>query len=184
MMWRVRYPLDLNITQDSHLMIYIELYLRSFTMALPPHMWVPSVTLHFLSQLNSCQHWKSYGTHGQIRIFNIYIKVINDHSPPPKRLIFLQEISPTKSRKIFFAVLILWSVTSICLGLDYIVDLMEVLSKSSAHLLFSDFTWASWHLGHRLISIGIPIINLRRSSDHLRFIIGIPIPVRRRLLIE
>ena len=30
----------------------------------------------------------------------------------------------------------------------------------------------------RLISIGIPIINLRRSSDHLRFSIGIPIPVR------
>ena len=37
---------------------------------------------------------------------------------------------------------------------------------------------------HRLISIGIPIINLRRSSDRLRFIMGIPIPVRRRLLSE
>ena len=36
----------------------------------------------------------------------------------------------------------------------------------------------------RLISIGIPIINLRRSSDRLRLIIGIPIPVRRRLLSE
>ena len=36
----------------------------------------------------------------------------------------------------------------------------------------------------RLISIGIPIINLRRSSDRLRFIMGIPIPVRRRLLCE
>ena len=36
----------------------------------------------------------------------------------------------------------------------------------------------------RLISIGIPIINLRRSSDRLRFIVGIPIPVRRRLLSE
>ena len=35
-----------------------------------------------------------------------------------------------------------------------------------------------------LISIGIPIINLRRSSDRLRFIMGIPIPVRRRLLSE
>ena len=33
----------------------------------------------------------------------------------------------------------------------------------------------------RLISIGIPIINLRRSSDRLRFIM-IPIPIRRRLL--
>ena len=36
----------------------------------------------------------------------------------------------------------------------------------------------------RLISIGIPIINLRRSSDRLRFIMGIPIRVRRRLLSE
>ena len=36
----------------------------------------------------------------------------------------------------------------------------------------------------RLINIGIPIINLRRSSDRLRFIMGIPIPVRRRLLSE
>ena len=36
----------------------------------------------------------------------------------------------------------------------------------------------------RLISIGISIINLRRSSDRLRFIMGIPIPVRRRLLSE
>ena len=36
----------------------------------------------------------------------------------------------------------------------------------------------------RLISIGIPIINLRRSSDRFRFIMGIPIPVRRRLLSE
>ena len=35
-----------------------------------------------------------------------------------------------------------------------------------------------------LISIGIPIINLRRSSDRLRFIMGIPIPVRWRLLSE
>ena len=36
----------------------------------------------------------------------------------------------------------------------------------------------------RLISIGIPIVNLRRSSDRLRFIMGIPIPVRRRLLVN
>ena len=41
-----------------------------------------------------------------------------------------------------------------------------------------------WGLGlyslrrRHLISIGIPIINLRRSSDRLRFIIGIPILVR------
>ena len=36
----------------------------------------------------------------------------------------------------------------------------------------------------RLIGIGIPIINPRRSSDRLRFIMGIPIPVRRRLFSE
>ena len=36
----------------------------------------------------------------------------------------------------------------------------------------------------RLISIGIPITNLIRSSDRVRFIIGIPIPIRRRLLGE
>ena len=36
----------------------------------------------------------------------------------------------------------------------------------------------------RLINIGVPVINLRRSSDRLRFIMGIPIPVRRRLLPE
>ena len=34
----------------------------------------------------------------------------------------------------------------------------------------------------RLISIGIPTINMRRSSDRLRFIMGITIPVRRRLV--
>ena len=32
---------------------------------------------------------------------------------------------------------------------------------------------------HRLIGVHGPIINLRRSSDHLRFIMGIPIPMRR-----
>ena len=41
-----------------------------------------------------------------------------------------------------------------------------------------------YSLRRRLISIGIPIINLRRSLDLLRFIMGIPIPVRRRLLSE
>ena len=36
----------------------------------------------------------------------------------------------------------------------------------------------------RLTCIGIPIINLRRSDDPLRFIMGIPILIRRRLLSE
>ena len=35
-----------------------------------------------------------------------------------------------------------------------------------------------------LISIGIPITNLRRSWDRLRFVMGIPIPVRQHLLSE
>ena len=36
----------------------------------------------------------------------------------------------------------------------------------------------------RLTGIGIPMINLRRSDDRLRFIIGIPILIRRCLLSE
>ena len=37
---------------------------------------------------------------------------------------------------------------------------------------------------HRIIVIWIPIINLRRSSDHLQFTMGIPIQVRRCLFSE
>ena len=37
---------------------------------------------------------------------------------------------------------------------------------------------------HRLISIGIPIINLRRSSQRLRFPVGISLPVERHLMSE
>ena len=55
--------------------------------------------------------------------------------------------------------------------------------------------WDGWMYGiitlglyslrrRRLTGIGIPIINLRRSDDRLRFIIGIPILIRRRLLSE
>ena len=40
-----------------------------------------------------------------------------------------------------------------------------------------DQPWLRWH---RLIGIRIPIINMRRSSDRLMFIMGIPIPARRR----
>ena len=36
----------------------------------------------------------------------------------------------------------------------------------------------------RLTGIGILMINLRRSDDRLRFIMGIPILIRRRLLRE
>ena len=36
----------------------------------------------------------------------------------------------------------------------------------------------------RLTGIGIPMINLRRSDDHLRFIMGIPILIRRHFLSE
>ena len=34
------------------------------------------------------------------------------------------------------------------------------------------------------MSLGIPIINLRWSDDHIRFMMGIPIPIRRCLLHE
>ena len=58
-----------------------------------------------------------------------------------------------------------------------IVDALAILGAcASAGPLFTK--------RHRIIGIGIPIINLRRSSDRLRFIMGIPIPVRRRLLSE
>ena len=43
-----------------------------------------------------------------------------------------------------------------------------------------DQSWLRWH---RLIGIRIPIINMRRSSDRLRFIMGIPIPARRRFFL-
>ena len=60
------------------------------------------------------------------------------------------------------------------------------LGLPSAHISL----YKAWHLtasqfhglfllrGHRFIGIRIPIINLRRSSDRLRFKMGIPIPVR------
>ena len=38
--------------------------------------------------------------------------------------------------------------------------------------------------GHLFIGIGIPIINLRRSSDHLSLQIGIPISEKGRLLVN
>ena len=50
----------------------------------------------------------------------------------------------------------------------------KILSHAGMHLIIYPYN----------ISIGIPIINLRRSSDRLRFIMGIPIPVRRCLLSE
>ena len=54
-------------------------------------------------------------------------------------------------------------------------------------LIMNSFSWqtacmctrTSSKERHRLIGIGIPIINLRRSDDRLRFIMGIPIPIRR-----
>ena len=60
------------------------------------------------------------------------------------------------------------------------------------HTLHTGEYWGHWfvNLGlyslrrRCLISIGIPIINLRRSSDRLRFITGIPISVRRRPISE
>ena len=79
----------------------------------------------------------------------------------------------------------------IALPLYYLLELSLRQYALKWHQCGADKTVLTyWHLGlyslriRRLISIGIPIINLRRSSDRLRFITGIPIPVRRRLLSE
>ena len=84
------------------------------------------------------------------------------------------------------------SAAFMAFGRSYKVAVKGLIIQSS--LLYSCFSIRRTHknalLGlyslrrRRLISIGIPIINLRRSSDRLRFIMGIPIPVRRRLLSE
>ena len=74
------------------------------------------------------------------------------------------------------------SITKMGNGQFYLCP-SELLSLT---LVLGSVKWprASIHLRrHRFINIGIPIINLRRSSDRLRFLMGIPFPVRRRLLV-
>ena len=81
-----------------------------------------------------------------------------------------------------------------CVQLHRCQQLPRVTRWCSSGQWQRHFTWPGTPCGslqgpyslrrRRLISIGIPIINLRRSSDRLRFIMGIPIPVRRRLLSE
>ena len=64
----------------------------------------------------------------------------------------------------------------------------HLITKCSAYLNVK--LSAKRHLGLyslrrcRLTGIGIPMINLRRSDDRLRFIMGIPILIRRHLLSE
>ena len=52
----------------------------------------------------------------------------------------------------------------------------SVMTKWSLGPLFTKRTPSYWYC-----SMGIPIINLRRSSDRLRSIMGIPVPVRQHL---
>ena len=70
-------------------------------------------------------------------------------------------------------------------------DTIETTETTKAWLLhWYDYVQCKLILGlyslrrRRLISIGIPIINLRRSSGRLKFIMGIPTLVRRRFLSE
>ena len=77
-------------------------------------------------------------------------------------------------------------------SVNWIEKMMLLITTSMGHRISLKWClWLVWRIQglysltrRRLISIGIPIINLRRSSDRLRFIMGIPIPVRRRLLSE
>ena len=62
---------------------------------------------------------------------------------------------------------------------------IALMTHPRTHQLWLDTQQGLYSLRRRrLISIGIPIINLRRSSDRLRFIMGIHIPVRPRILCE
>ena len=65
--------------------------------------------------------------------------------------------------------------------------MVQVIIKTDAGILLTEpQRFQGLYLLRRrcLISNGIPIINLRQSCDRLRFIMEIPIPVRRHLLCE
>ena len=62
---------------------------------------------------------------------------------------------------------------------------LSILLGADGEGLIKQLRVGSYSLGrHRFIRIWIPIINLRRSSDRLRFIMGIPILIRRHLFSE
>ena len=70
-------------------------------------------------------------------------------------------------------------------AIQLIVLCTVIFHRCSLDSFRIDHTLGVYSLRRRsLISIGIPIINLRRSSNRLRFIMVIPIPVRRYLLSE
>ena len=68
-----------------------------------------------------------------------------------------------------------WLVTSLHKG---------PVTRKMFHLMTSPCSETLDLYSYRLIGTDIPIINLRRSSDRLRFIMEIPIPVRWRLFSE
>ena len=56
--------------------------------------------------------------------------------------------------------------------------------KFDPNILWYYSTGTLFTANHRLIGIRIPMINLRRSSDRLSYIMEIPLPGRRRLLVN
>ena len=89
----------------------------------------------------------------------------------------------------FISIMDEWVDTTDIMG-DLLLSFSQSISHEICIRVWCALYWRGYRLGlyslrrHRLISIGIPIINLRWSSDRRRFIMGIPIPVRRRLLSE
>ena len=71
-----------------------------------------------------------------------------------------------------------------CLEVCHLASVLALEVMVMGLLLWLAPSQGLYSLRRRLMSIGIIIINLRRSSDRLRFIMGILIPVRRRLLSE
>ena len=71
---------------------------------------------------------------------------------------------------------LLWYINNWCLGLG--VDAQKTTSRYYHSLGVTCHKGLHALRRHRLIGIGIPIINLRRSPDRLRFIMGISISVR------
>ena len=86
--------------------------------------------------------------------------------------------------------IIIKDLNRICLQRSKFFLTLSVMLHILPHSNEDIFIKVSPHLGlyslrrRRLTGIGIPMIDLRRSDDRLRFIMGILILVRRHLLIE
>ena len=85
--------------------------------------------------------------------------------------------------------LIFWKKYPVRRHCSFIVSIYDDIDNSDWACCFGGLYWDNyrglyWQKKHCLIGIGIPIINLRRSSDRLRFIMETLIPIRRRLFNE